>query len=164
MSCRIGSVFGDYEGTVVDYDCPECGHLLVQDNDGNPSHKFCSDCSWFSPELAKHHADKEAEFSANRGKEVPKLRVEGDTLEAFMERHGFREGREVGKECTVCKRKDLPVTDFYVSTEGYAIISFTHEDCSNGGPAAMLPLGKKKEEWNKLLFGGGDDGGGNDSA
>lgn len=80
---------------------------------------------------------------------VFKLRIAGDTLEAFIARHGFKKSKPV--KCVVCK-KEVGVFDFYVLPEGYAVIDYAHDGCKNN-PATLKPIGKTKEEWVKLIGG-----------
>lgn len=157
----IGNQFGDYEGEYVDEDCPLCEHLLVLPDCHSMSDKYTPNgkeyfCSNFECDYENEHYKAYREEDARyweefRNKpESPKFREVGQTLEQFVERYKFgRFEKEV--ECTVCKRT-VPVSDFYLSF-GYAIISYSHEDCSNGGPSVLRPQGEKAKEWANLLGG-----------
>lgn len=163
-----GNIFGDYEGTFVDEECPECQHLLINpdniqhtlDEDKEfvrvqPSDKdrFCSnsECSYESPEqIAYRKSDNDYWNWLHEQPELPKFREPGQTLEEFCQQYEFSDIKNP-TTCTVCKRQ-VPVSDFYRNKLG-AFISYEHDDCSNGGPTIIRPLGKEAEKWGKLLGG-----------
>jgi len=140
----IGNTFGDHEGSFIDKDCPECGHLLVVRDEDLPDEVFCSDCDYCSEEMIKADNDFDIEL---KQPEV-KLRIPGDTLEEFKNRYGFSEGIEE-TVCIICK-KVVPVSDFYRGRD-MAVIDYKHEGCTNGGPSVCRPLGELEKKFLKLF-------------
>jgi uncharacterized protein with PIN domain len=155
--------FGEFEGTIVDADCPECGHLLVKteseigfDEEDKKLYEglhdlfFCSDCTYRSEDQIKLDQREADKWEAiKNAPEKPKFRVPGQTLEEFINHYKFDKLRLEDKVCVVCK-KEVEVSDFY-RTEDHAVIIFKHEGCTNSGPAIFIPQGKNAEQWKKLF-------------
>lgn len=137
--------FDDHQGVFIDQDCPECGHFMVQLNSCNEKELMCSDCEYQTPELVEYYKKEDEEIEASKNKPPsPKIREVGQTLEQFIEKH-FHHSKDIKyrqTSCCVCKR-ELTNPDFYIQG-GYAIISFKHEDCTNGGPCHAVPFSQKK--------------------
>lgn len=152
----IGSVFGDYEGHVMDEECPDCGHLLVAPNEAEgefkgKSPRFCSECEFVNDDLIAIEEEEEAESErARNAPSEPKIRLEGQTLEQFCNKYGFKYPEALKMNCIQCKR-DITPSDFY-RTKSMAIIiySHTHTGCQNQ-PAHVSPQGEKRKEWKDLL-------------
>ena len=162
----IGAVYDDYQGTFLDEDCPECGHLMVRPNNvGNifddkmpTTWKHCSnyDCEYATPEMKKAWEDEKQRWEdMKNAPPAPQFRVEGETFQQFCERVGMQMDGRKGRnnyqldECVRCKKQALDPSDFY-QTKEYAIAVFHHEGCDNG-PSVCLPLGEKQKEWAELL-------------
>ena len=166
----IGNVFGDYEGDFVDEDCPECEHLLVKPNrhedyfTGNELHCSNHDCKWHNEAMKTFWDKNEAEWAEMRDPNKPeeiKIRIAGETIFEFAKRVGLElDGKgnfyikddNYWTDCMVCKRS-IPADDFYIGQgTGFAMITFSHDDCTNGGPCIGTPFKKEtKEEWGKLI-------------
>lgn len=172
----IGGVYGDYEGEFVNEICPTegCGHLLVEpshmenDKTGEPVDKprFCSnhdsECGYTSESLIKCHEANEKYWSDMRNKPPEKqLRLVGEDVFQFVKRVGLSLDRKDNiiikdknywSDCTVCKRT-VPASDFYIGQEtGFAVVHFSHDDCTNSGPSIGVTFSKKtKEAWCGIL-------------
>lgn len=147
----IGSVFGDFEGYLIDEECPECSHLLVTPEGGLDSRKFCSnyDCNYANEAFTEWQKEDELHWKQLReAPPSPIFREVGLDLGGFIEKYGFSDIKPL-RECTVCLRQ-IPINDFFVQG-GYAMITYVHEDCSNGGPCVAIPIGKEKDKWNSIL-------------
>lgn len=160
----VGQPFGDYEGTFIDEDCPECGHFLVLATcnheelaEDQSKLKHCSefnDCSYETPEM-KEYCKKVEEYwtRPKEKKESPKFREPGQTLEQFCEKYKIELSRKVNTFCVCCKMKVEP-SDYYVIT-GYAMVVFGKghaEKCENKHcPVTAVPIGKERDKWSKIL-------------
>jgi len=164
----IGGIWGEYEGILVDENCPTCGHLLVDpektDRDDNPlpACRYCTDCDYVNDDLKAHH-EAELKFWEDLSNKPPenRIRLEGETIFEFTKRVGLQMDKRTDYQikndnyytnCVICKR-DIPADDYYIGQDsGFAMITFSHEDCTNGGPCVGTPFKKEaKEEWNNLL-------------
>lgn len=166
----IGGVWGDFEGVIVNEDCPECGHLLVdperenREGESLPKCRYCTDCDYMSDEFKKHREDDKKYWKELRNKPPEKkIKLEGETVIEFAKRVGIQMFKKTGyyiksdnywTKCTVCKR-EVPANDYYIGQDsGFAVITFSHEDCTNGGPCIGVPFKKEtKKEWANLLGG-----------
>lgn len=147
----IGNTYGDYEGIYVDEDCPECEHLLIlpecYDDILPVNARFCSSCDYENKEFKEYIKERDARWKRD-DKPLPRIKEVGQTLDEFIEKYGFvRFEKEI--ECVVCNRV-VPVSDYYRSG-GYAIISYEHDNCTNGGPCVAIPQGKEAKRWGEIL-------------
>ncbi len=165
----IGGIFGDYEGEFVNEVC-ECGHLLIKPNRHEDyfteTERHCSDCEWENNEMTMFWAKNKEEWKGFRDPNKPpelKLRLAGEDIFDFAKRVGLQlEKRDkfyikddnYWTECVVCERT-IPADDFYIGQgTGMAMITFSHDDCKNGGPCVATPFKKEtKEKWNNILGG-----------
>lgn len=161
----IGSPWGDYEGTIIDKDCPLCGCFLVNPDEGgyhsdsyDGSEEHCSnyDCDYKNQKMV----DALAIIATKRKEDaetppLPEFREPGQTVEEFAEKYGIcLETKEKNPPvCTQCKNI-TSVSDFY-RTKDCAIIIYGKghaEDCKNKDcPALLVPLGKQREFWRKIF-------------
>ena len=159
----IGNVFGDYEGDFVDEDCPECEHLLVvpdrMEDYLTGKERFCSNgsCKYENEEMTTFWEKNEEEWDKikdpNKKPEF-KIKVAGETIFEFekrvslsmLESRGFFvRDDNYWTTCVTCKR-EIPADDFYIGQEtGFAMITFSHDDCTNGGPSIGVPFKKKNQ-------------------
>lgn len=153
----LKNTFDENGGTIVDEECPKCQHLLGIPYDKKAESRACTGCDYVNESLLKEHKEEEREWSELRNKPVSRLRVEGDTLAAFIKRHRIVLSDGNSMYCCVCKGTFMP-NDFYVSTEGYAIVDYAHPEsgCDNR-MSQVVPVGKQKAIWIGALFGGPDD-------
>lgn len=162
-----GRHFDNHDNFIVDEDCPECGHLLVEkenmvyeesdvDHDNGVFKrvgKFCSGCDYIDQALKDHHEADDARWKAIRETPPePQFREAGQTLEEFAEKYSFGLDKK-DPVCVSCKR-NVGVSDFY-RTKDYAFIIHGKghaEDCENNHcPATIRPLGKQAEKWARLI-------------
>lgn len=151
----IGNDYGDLEGTYVDEDCPECGSFLVEPNGifyktDMSGTRFCSECNY---ENDKHIEAQELEKKIREEEmnkpEKPKFREQGQTFDEFCEKYKVEEGSET-THCVVCKN-DVPYNDFYIC-DGNAFVTYEHDNCTNKGPAKIIPFSQKqRDKWAKIL-------------
>jgi len=165
----IGGTYGDCEGIITNEPCPKCEHILVDPEElEEPTARFCSnhECDYINEAYEAYSKKLKKTFSrdSNEPPEI-KIRLEGEDVFQFCKRVGLQMDARNDKfyikdntywsPCIVCK-KDIPVSDFYIGQRsGFAVVHFSHEDCSNGGPSVGVPFKQKtKDEWDNLLFGG----------
>ena len=140
-------IFGCYDenygGTVLDKDCPKCGHLLIEQAFGSS----CSECDYGDEEYLKHEKDLE---DSRNAPPLPRFREEGQTFEEFSKKYRFdldRLSTRAG-ECVRCK-STMNLKDFYRTSE-YAAIEYVCPNCDNGA-GVFIPQGKSAEEWARIL-------------
>ncbi|NRA76828.1 MAG: hypothetical protein HRU18_01360 [Pseudoalteromonas sp.] len=170
----IGGVYGDYEGKIVNEECPKCGHVLVDpemDYDKNDEPvidaRFCSnhDCDYVNESFKKASDANDKYWEDLRNKPPEKqIRVAGETVFEFVERVGLsldkRSGVKKCKDyywmpCSICGQT-IPNSDFYIGQDtGFATVFFGHtcEDGKNVNyPSVGTPFKKEaKEKWYGVL-------------
>jgi hypothetical protein len=153
----IGSVWGDFEGHVVDEDCPKCGHLLVAPNEAVDEFKgrkprYCSECEFVNEDLLEIEKEEEKEREALRNEPPkPKFRVAGQTLQEFCAHYEIDFEKKQFSECYRCKAA-MVASDFY-RVSHYAVISYSHKEESScvNQPFMFKPLGEKQKELQENL-------------
>lgn len=174
----VGNVYGDCEGEFVDEKCPICGHFTVvpmgHEEYFTEKERFCSnlDCDWVNSEMTAYEESRRLEWERPKdSKPEVKLRVAGETIFEFVKRvkldmrtkdNVFIKDDNFWSECIVCKRQ-VPASDFYISKgSGFAVVHFSHDDCTNKGPSIGVPFTQEtKKEWGSLVSGLIDTMGGN---
>lgn len=151
----IGSPYGDFEGYFMNEDCPHCGHLLVMPagTTQEENHRFCSECSYRNEELRT--CEDEFDKNIRNSKPEGKLTIPNETIFEFMKRTGLEvnerdnvtvQAGKIWTMCVKCKRV-VPAKEWFIGTETQmAIISFAHDNCTNGGPLFATPFTKKAHD------------------
>jgi hypothetical protein len=160
----IGAPFGDHEGTIVDEDCPKCGHIMAEADmmivdeedkkkfEGLTSPRFCTDCDYMNSD-ATIMFEREQKFwdDIRNAPPAPRYREAGQTLDEFLAKYEFSYDNSI-KTCVQCGN-EVSVSDFY-RTKDYAFVEFMDGHaghCKNGGPTLVRPLGEKQEMWSNFF-------------
>jgi len=144
-SSIIGNIVGEYEGFIIDLECPACEALLV---DYHGDGYYCTECDYENEQLVQSQLEERERI--NNYTPPPKMKEAGQTLEEFVTKYGFSKEVFTPKQCVKCKLNINKPTDFY-RIKGYAIITWEHGDCTNKGPSCAIPLGDEVNKWLDLL-------------